>query len=135
MTPWRRLDALAGRAVNRLHGEIVAVQPVIHCDYTGGKPDTDRPGKEIRAVFSLEFTAEDLRGQRLKGEFAGVGRFALGETGLHIMATEYAALGYEIRRGDRITMTARDGRPAYVVSAAHPLGEGDVLLILTRDHS
>lgn len=134
-SPWRRLDALVGRAVARQYSEVVALQPTIAADYTERAPDPSRPAAEIKGIFSLEFSTDDLRGQRLKGEFAGVGRAVLGAACLQVMASAYAALGYAIREDDRIVLTERDGGPAYAVAAVHPLGDGDVLLVLTRDKS
>lgn len=130
--PWGRLDALAGRAVARLHSETVAVQPSLKSDYAEASPDPARPARDIRAMFTLEFTSEDLRGQRLKGEFAGVGRVAMGATCLQILSETYASLGYELRAGDFITLSARDGAPSYKVSSLHPFDGGDVLIILTK---
>ena len=129
--PWKRLAAHAGRVVDRLHGECVAVQPIIKSDYTEAAPDPNRAPKTVRGVFSLEFATSDLRGQRLKGEFAGVGRAVVGATCLKITAEDYAAVGYEIKDGDHLTMTEQDDQPVYTVSVNHPLGTGR-LLVLTR---
>ena len=130
---WDRLDALAGRVVERLHSELVAVQPLIEGEYTGGAIDPNRPPVDTKGCFAREFSTEDLRGQRLKGEFAGVGRVAAGASSLQIMSATYAAIGYEIRRGDRVTLSGRSGAPSYIVSVNHPIDGGDRLLILTAE--
>lgn len=131
-SPWRRLDAIVGRAVNRQWGEEIALQPAIPGEYTEWQPDPQRTETTVRGIFSSEFSSEDLRGERLKGEFAGVGRIAVGESCVLLMAEVYASLGYQLRAGDRLVLIERSGKPSYVVSANHPLDEGDALLVLTR---
>ena len=132
VAPWGRLDALAGRAVARLHSEAVTVLPSLKTPYAEAASDPARPSKAIRAMFTQEFTVEDLRGQRLKGEFAGVGRAALGATCLQILSDVYGGLGYALRSGDRIALSGRTGSPTYAVSAVHPIDGGDVLIVLTK---
>lgn len=129
---WKRLDALAGRAVSAAFGEAVLVKPTLESDYTDNAPDTSRPERTIRGVFALEHDTEDFRGQRTRGEFSGVGRMANAAAYLQITAADYAALGYEVRRADRVVLTEQDGSPVYVVALNQPLDDGNVVLALTR---
>lgn len=130
---WKRLDALAGRAVSAAFGDAVLVSPMIHSEYRDGVPDPDRPPGTVRGIFGLEHGTDDFRGQRVRGEFAGNDRLIEASAHLQITAAEYAKLGYEIVRNDRITLTETTGQPVYVVSSNHPLDCGDAFLILTRD--
>lgn len=128
---WKRLDALAGRAVSAVFGEAVLVKPTIKVEYIGHSPDPDRPEQMTRGVFGLEHGTEDLRGQRLRGEFAGVGRVVNAAAHLQITNEHYLALGYELREGDTITLPARGA--SYEIASVHPLDCGDRLLVLTKD--
>lgn len=130
---WKRLDALAGRAVSAVFGEAILVKPTIKSEYRAGVPDPDRPEHETRGEFALEFDTEDLRGQRLRGEFAGVGRIVNAAAYVKVTDAEYAKLGYAVRNGDRVALTDRAGVPVYEVASVHPLDCGDHLLVLTKD--
>ncbi|MBI1649871.1 hypothetical protein [Hyphomicrobium sulfonivorans] len=130
---WKRLDAATGRAVSRVYGERVAVRPKIESEYSEAPDDPLRDAKVIRGVFGLEHDTEDLRGQRLKGEFAGVGRLAVGAAHVLVSAAEYAGLGYDLQRGDVIAFPDQSGVPSYRVVVSHPLDCGDRFVILSVD--
>lgn len=130
---WKRLDAATGRAVSRAYGERAAVTPMLESEYVAAAPDPDRAAATILGTFGLEHDSEDLRGQRLKGEFAGVARVAVGAAHILFTAAEYARLGYELRRGDALALPDQDGVPTYRVSTVHPLDCGDQFVLLSKD--
>lgn len=130
---WKRLDAGTGRAASRIFGERVAVSPKLESEYAQPAPDPDRAAVEIRGIFGLEHDAEDLRGQRLRGEFAGVARVGIGAAHVLFTAAEYGSLGYELKRGDAVAFPEQDGAPVYSVVIAQPLDCGDRFVLLAKD--
>lgn len=134
---WRRLDAIAGVAVQRTFAEIIRITPRVSAsDYVAASPDATRPIVELRAVFSEETSAENLRGQRVSGESRGTTQMVSHQSAIQIMASEYARLallGFELADGDLITLIQRPGCPSYSINLADQLDTGDVILYLSPE--
>lgn len=131
---WRRLDASAGAAVQRLYAENIRVTPRIAAsDYAAALPDASRPTVELRAVYAEETKQVDLRGQRLTGESRGTTNIINLGPSVQIMAAEFVArLGYEPRAGDLVTLLDRSGQ-TFAVSMPDMLDTGDLVLYLSPE--
>ncbi|WEK50316.1 MAG: hypothetical protein P0Y66_22180 [Candidatus Kaistia colombiensis] len=60
---WARLDALAGRASDRLFGERVRIEPQAAGRVVIIGPDPDRPAFEIRATLDITEHSDHARGE------------------------------------------------------------------------
>lgn len=129
---WGRLDALAGRAVVGHFGSLCQITPRLTGDYTLG-PDPDRPSIEVVGIFSLEPEFEDVRGQRVQGEFPGTTKFSLPGARVVFTAAEADKIGFQLEKGDLVVIPDARGHTHYSVAAVHPFDTGDVLVFLTQE--
>lgn len=128
---WDQLDALAGQAVTDIFGTACQITPLLTGDYTVG-PDPDRAVATVRAVFSLGPDIEDVRGQRIQGEFPGTTKLGVSEAAIQIVAEEAAKIGYVPQSGDRVFLPDVAGHKTYQVNITHQTDCGDLLVELTR---
>ncbi len=131
---FQRLDELAGRATDRVYGETIMVSPRIANEYIAAQPDIARPVKEVRGIFSLEPSTDDLRGQRVSGESRGAIRMVFAEAVIQLRAAEVELLNYEPVKPDLITLIDRKSLPTYAVEHVEPLDNGDLVLYLTKEN-
>lgn len=126
---------MAGAAVQRTYAELVRITPRrAASDYVAVSPDPTFPEVELRAVFSEETSAENLRGQRLSGESQGTTQVVSSQSAIQIMASEVALrLRYPIKRGYLVTLLTRHCEPTYTVNLADPLDTGDLVLYLSPE--
>lgn len=133
MPAFDRLNRVAGKAVDRLYGEAVAITGRIVSQYGGGMADHAREAFATRGTFSDEPIAIELAGQRAGDNLPGTTRLAQGEAVIQIMAAHAAAMLWVPRKGDLAQLTERAGSPTYAVSRVDVLDHGDVVLTLARE--
>lgn len=131
---WDRLDSLAGRAVNSIWGEACHFSPMVRGEFTSAQPDPARTAVTVLGIFTLDpkENGTDLRGERLRGEFAGISRIDLPGSRLKVTAEEAAKIGFRPVQGDQVTLTDRPGAPTYQVADVLDHDGGDLLIFLTR---
>lgn len=131
---WRRLDALAGAAVQRVFAERIRITPrTAASDYVAASPDLTRQPVLVMAVFSEETSAENLRGQRLSGESRGTTQMVSSQSAVQIMAAQAALIPYELGDDDLVTLVDRPDAPTYSINLADPLDGGDLTLYLSPE--
>lgn len=128
-SPFDEIDSALQGAIDSLFGEGIRVIPMIgDGNYTGG-PDPNRPVRDnVRATPATAHMSPptDYSGSLRNG--AAVVSFA---AEIWIDAEAYAAIGYEITRGDQIELTDQGSPPPrYSVASVHPGDNGDVQIIL-----
>ncbi|PYF05034.1 hypothetical protein BJ122_102260 [Rhodopseudomonas faecalis] len=126
---WDRIS----RQIDGYMGERVRITPRIASEYAEGAPDPARPARDIKAVFSKGQEADPIDRGRRGGRMQGSSLMATSPTTLWVRAAVYASLGYELVRGDAVTLLDAPGQPTYAVSRATPSDLGDVTLILTDE--
>ncbi len=133
-SPFDAIDAVLQGAVGAAFGEELRVTPRTASQYGGNQTDTERPIRNVLGVFSLAPAAEDISGQRVGPQLAGTTQFAHSRAEAWISAAEYLTLGYAVRKGDSVTITAASSQPVYTVTRADTSDQGDVTLILVAEN-
>ena len=133
-----RLNSIAARtafrAVQREFGEVVRVVPLKESDYSEPSPDPDRRQVDVFAVVSLTPTTENLDGSRKGTKINTTTRFTQRSAAIWLRPEVYAAIGYELREGDRVLLTQRPSEPHYKVSRAPESSDrGDIIVPLVLD--
>ncbi|MCA1776049.1 MAG: hypothetical protein LC676_10700 [Loktanella sp.] len=101
--------------------------------YTSGANDSVRPGATVFGVYTSTPGSEGVGGPSSK-ERDGVTALTSEAGEFWITAARAAALGYEIKRGDRIQLTDRAGAPKYTIAAIQDTSQGDRNLLLIKEH-
>lgn len=127
--PFAALDGVHDDAF----GEAAVLTPQQREQYTANAGDGDRPAATVRGVFSAGPARDDIRGRSRGGGFAGTTRVAMTRAGFWLTGASADALGYDILRGDKLTLTARPGLPIYEVTEVQITDLGDVNLKLVRE--
>jgi len=126
--------ATAFRAVARIFGEVVRIEPLVASEYAVAVADNDRPAVAVRATVALSPTVDGLEGARRGGEFQGMTRLAQREARIWITPNDYAAIGYDLRVSDRVILVDRAGAPSYRISRRPEISDrGDVMVHLVAE--
>ncbi len=112
-SPFDEIDAANQAAVAEIFGEGVTVRPMAGDVNYGAAEDADRP---VRLSSASVQTAPRTIGLDVNATGRRGSDMSLGATELWIGRAEYAALGYEIRRGDVIELIERNGARLTVAS-------------------
>jgi len=129
-SPFDAIDVATQATIDGIFGEGIRIRPQVGDDYSGGN-DPDRPVREgVRATVAISHMAPptDYSGSLRNG--AALVTFA---SEIWIDATAYAALGFELKRGDWIELTdPKRGSPPprHIVASVHPGDNGDVQVLL-----
>jgi hypothetical protein len=129
--------ATAFEAVARAFGEKVRVEPMLSSEYSVGAPDPDRAQKEVRAIVSLSPSTEGFSGARQGSRsISTMTRLASRVARIWLKPEDYAAIGYELRAGDRIVFIERPAEPPHSVAREPVASErGDVVVHLVVEGS
>lgn len=129
-----RIAATAFRAVARAFGEPVRIIPIVADEYRDAMLDPERPAVTTRATVSLTPVVEDFDGARQGAGVATNTRFAMREASIWFPPHVYAAIGYGLRYGDRVTFPERPGEPPYSVAREPVFSDrGDVFVELVQE--
>ena len=133
-----RLNSIAARtafrAVQREFGEVVRIKPQKSSDYTEPLPDPDRPQVDVYVVVSLTPTTDNLDGSRQGTKINTTTRLTQRSAAIWLRPEVYAAIGYELREGDRVDLIQRPSEPLYKVSRAPESSDrGDIVVSLVLD--
>lgn len=131
------LDRLAGGAVDRAFGEVVTVIPRSGGRIAAASDDPSRPQKTVTAVFADAPSEMALFQNRMNGlkEVGTTGVLIPGAV-LSLSAAQAKTLGYELRKGDLVKLSARAGTPRYAVSSPPQADDlGAVVLMLAREEA
>jgi hypothetical protein len=125
---WARLDALAGRASDRLFGERVRIEPQAAGRVVIGGPDPDRPAFEIRATLDVTEHADHARGEGSRnGSRQDVN---VQEIALLIEAGSIVVPNALPKAGDRVVALDRPGSPEFKVATPAVQNGGRFLFML-----
>jgi hypothetical protein len=130
---WDRLDALAGQATTSFFGTDCRITPRIESEYAGARPDPGREPQTVRGIFSLKPAIQDVRGQRIQGEFAGTTMMVESDAQVQISAAEAAKVGYLPKAGDRAFFPYVPAHQVYSIAVVHVVDCGDLLLLLNKE--
>ncbi|RWX72586.1 hypothetical protein [Mesorhizobium sp. M2A.F.Ca.ET.039.01.1.1] len=134
MPAFDRLNRIAGKAVDRLHGERILISPRAEGSQYGGRvPDTTRVAHETRGVFADEPGVNDIAGQRAGNSLPGVTRLTNGQVSIQILAAFAELMPWEPRKGDLVQLIERAGSPFYSIVDPQKLDFGDRFLVLVRE--
>lgn len=133
-----RLNSIAARtafrAVQREFGEVVRIKPRKSSDYTEPLPDPDRPQVDVYVVVLLTPTTDNLDGSRQGTKINTTTRFTQRSAAIWLRPEVYAAIGYELREGDRVDLIQRPSEPPYKISRAPESSDrGDVVVPIVLD--
>lgn len=115
---------VAGKAF----GSRVRVRPQVAVQYKRPQPDPDRPVREVIAEFARTPSSERLVPGRAAGS-TGASVVTAPAT-LVLSAGSRAALGYDVRVGDRVDILDEPDRAAFAVAEVHPFDGGNLMLVL-----
>lgn len=123
--------AAVDAAVEAAFGDtLVTLIPKRMGNYSAGV-DPLRPVRTFKAVVSISPNAGDLQGMN-KSEGINPGRVtAVAPSTIWITAATAAGLGYEVKSGDEIELTARPGAPTYRVERPGFTDLGDLEMTVT----
>lgn len=125
------IAAAAFEAVAGTFGETVRIEPMVSSEYIEAAPDPDRATALSRSVVSFTPTTDGLDGRRSGSNMQGVTQVAHRAATLWITPADYAAIGYDLRSGDRVVLVERPGTPGYRVARAPVWSDrGDVTVYL-----
>ncbi|MFI5411301.1 hypothetical protein [Kaistia sp. UC242_56] len=125
---WARLDALAGRASDRLFGERVRIEPQAAGRVVIGGPDPDRPAFEIRATLDVTEHAEHARGEGSRN--GSRQEVNVQETALLIEAGSILAPNALPKTGDRVVALDRLGAPVFKIATPAEQNGGRFLFMM-----
>lgn len=137
MSP-KLFDRLAGRAVDSALGGRISVAPWTSGDVYGEPgPDPTRPPMVITGHFAPDPGVSDVRGQVMGAEPVGGSRFSvMGFTTIVLTEGQYARLGYQIRKGDRLQCLDEPGAPTFsAIKAPHRQGNDVEIYVASEDVS
>lgn len=128
-SPFDEIDAAAQAVIDETFGEGITIRPMVGDGNYSATPDPARPvAVGVRAAVArnggvkpTDFNNSNRNGAAL----------ATSPVELWIDRAAYAALGYDLKRGDRVEIT-EDGTPppSYAVAAVHKGDGADVQVIL-----
>ncbi|WP_336801801.1 hypothetical protein [Kaistia sp. MMO-174] len=126
---WARLDALAGRASNRLFGELVRVEPQANSSrIVVGGADPDRPAFEARATLDITDHSDHARGEGTRtGSRQDV---VVQEVALLIEASSIVAPNEMPKIGDYVVALDRPGAPKFKIATPAGQNGGRFLFML-----
>jgi hypothetical protein len=109
--------ATAFRAVAKVFGEAVRVEPMLPAgELKPAAPDPNRAQVTTRGVIALSPTVSDFEGVRQGRSIDTSARVAERRASVWFDLSDYAAIGYALKPGDRVVLVTRPGAPAYVVA-------------------
>jgi len=130
MTIWNRLDALAGRAVDRINAETVRVVPKAKSTVLVGTDDPNRTPYEVRAILEITEEIERPTGDGTRN--GNIGTMMIPAVTLTIETERLVPPNTAPRKGDVIVAIEREGQPQYTVNSAAPMGQQRVSMVLSR---
>ncbi|UYZ08560.1 hypothetical protein CFBP5507_06040 [Agrobacterium salinitolerans] len=126
-SPFDEFDAAMQADVDALFGEGIKIIPRAGDEYTSA-PDPERPSQEgIRATVAR---APGSKPATYRGSQRTSADIHSSPAEIWIDRAAYAALGYELRRGDIIELTDDDPATRYTVGSVGRGDGGDVRIIL-----
>lgn len=135
MPAFDRLNAIAGRAIDRQFGEAISIVGRLRSQYGPRSTDADRDEIATIGVFSDDPSTNDIAGQRAGNSLPGATRLGDGVASIQIMAADAALWPWEPKKGDSAILAGRSPARGYDIADVHRLDHGDVVLILAREHS
>jgi len=128
MSAFDDVDADLSAAMKAEFGDAAVLSPTLKSDYGAAPVDPDRPERSIFGIFSSGPVVGKLDGDSRGQGFNA--RRATEVASFWLSAASMAEIGYEIRPGDRLTVS---GRPtAFRIVAVLPTSQGDAELHLTQ---
>lgn len=127
-SPFDAIDAAMQAVIDASFGEGVRVIPMVGDGNYSSAADQSRPAATVRATVGR---APGVKPTDFNNSNRNGAPLATAPLEIWIDRAAYDALGYELRRGDRIEIT-EDGTPppSYAIAAAHKGDNGDVQIIL-----
>jgi len=133
-SPFDALMAGVDAACEATFGEGVTISPRVAGNY-GFKPDSSRPTRAgVSATVSISPIEGTPLGQNATGDGLSKGRMAtVAESEIWFSTAAYASIGYELKGGDLIILTARPGSPRYCVERPAKTDLSDVAFIVSAE--
>lgn len=127
-------DASVQQAMTATFGEPVTLIPYNVSQYGGAVADPARQLRPpVKGVFSEAPEMNSAYGQGTGSRVTSHTSFGAGGAELWLDPTSYAGLGYSLRKGDGVRLTARAGTPTYTISRVAFNSSGDVIISLTNE--
>ena len=127
-----RLTAATGFAADSTFGERVLIRPRSVDQHSGDMADAARPERTVLARFGRMPETDDIGGAAPARE-TGLTTVAGAAAAVTLRAAVVVALGFSVRRGDKVVLVDRSGAPSYTVARVAPIHVGDVMLFVTAD--
>lgn len=124
-SPFDALDAMLQGTIDGAFGEGVTIRPQAGDANYGGAPDLSRPvvaGVRMTIARAAKIGAKDYPSSQRGGAPVDVGM-----PEAWIDAAAYLALGYELRKGDRVEVP--DDALTYTIASTHKGDGGDLQII------
>lgn len=128
MSVFDDIDAELASAMEDEFGDTAVLSPIIKTEYGEAPSDPARPSKPVKGIFSSGPVIGKLDGDS-RGQAFNVRR-ATEVASFWLSAAEVAAIGYDIKPEDRLTVTGRS--TVFRVVAVLPTSQGDAELHLTQ---
>ncbi len=117
-----RAEAVASRALDRVHGELITIQAMADAINAKPRPDTSRRDQTVYAVFIEQQdrdAGEDLRAGDKRVDAVGAA---------HWLSIDLRSITLPLKRGDQVFRHKTSHR--YRVKAVNPDGEGRLKVYL-----
>lgn len=132
MTMRQRLAAATAVAADGAFGERIALRPMVVDQHVGPTADGARPAQVVTGRFGRTPEVDDLSGAASKRD-AGLTTVAGADAAVVLRSETAAALGYALRRGDKVALLDRTGEPSFTVARVADVHVDDVMVFLTAD--
>lgn len=129
------LSRVAARVVERTWGEAVLLTPRLVSDYGTSPVDPARPATVVRAIVSVEQKDGDLQGGRRGTQMQGTTYISMERVHLYLRPETIEGLGYEVKKGDFVTLSERPAPNTYLVEHIAELDGGETQINLNRTNT
>ena len=105
MSQFDDLDAELSAVMEEEFGDMAVLSPRVKSEYGAAQPDPDRPEQQVRGIYSSGPVIRKLDGDARGSQFHT--RQASEVPTFWISAASFAALGYDVKDGDQLTISGR----------------------------